>query len=160
MRGMVSLFTFFSSFVRYHCLSLASDTPITSWTYCPFWMGASHPRGRLLPNTQPHMKSPPCKPFSIQYKKGLQKVSSFLQSLSYSGGDEGSRTPVQKACPINFSERSYCFMNSIKFRTGTNCLYLFRCCFPPRYRKSLIGILLVDAYPKSQEYSEEASSLN
>lgn len=101
-------------------------------------------------------------PLFMTFPKKIKKdcKTFLLQSLLYSGGDEGSRTPVQKACPINFSERSYCFMDSIKFRTGTNCLYLFRCCFPLRYRKFLIGILLVDACPKSQEYSEEASSLN
>ena len=42
-------------------------------------------------------------------KKGCEKmIEHFFTTLDNSGGDEGSRTPVQKACPINFSECSYC----------------------------------------------------
>lgn len=38
-----------------------------------------------------------------------QKKNRIAAILSLAGGDEGSRTPVQKACPINLSECSSLF---------------------------------------------------
>lgn len=39
----------------------------------------------------------------------MKRCETFRKTDRCSGGDEGNRTPVQKRCPKDFSERSRCF---------------------------------------------------
>nr|DAO76642.1 MAG TPA: hypothetical protein [Caudoviricetes sp.] len=39
----------------------------------------------------------------------LKHCETFRKTDQACGGDEGNRTPVQKRCPKDFSERSRCF---------------------------------------------------
>lgn len=48
-------------------------------------------------------------PLAIRSSHIKQKKNRITAILSLAGGDEGSRTPVQKACPINLSECSSLF---------------------------------------------------
>lgn len=83
-------------------------------------------------------------------KKGCEKmIEHFFTTLDNSGGDEGSRTPVQKACPINFSECSYCLRFKQSIVQEQTAFADFGIGFPLKSRTSFAGILLVDVSLKS-----------
>ena len=82
---------------------------------------------------------------TIQQKKTAVK----RRSLGIPGGDEGSRTPVQKACPINFSECSSCLrvkQSTVQEQTTFAELGID---FPPKSQASFFGILLIDVSLRS-----------
>ena len=83
-------------------------------------------------------------------KKGCEKmIEHFFTTLDNSGGDEGSRTPVQKACPINFSECSYFLRFKQSIVQEQTAFADFGISFPLKSRTSFSGILLVDVSLKS-----------
>ena len=73
----------------------------------------------------------------------MQKKDHFRGPIVV-GGDEGSRTPVQKACPINLSERSYCLKFKQSIVQEQTAFADFGISFPRKSRTSFSGILLVD----------------
>ena len=64
-------------------------------------------------------------------------------------GPEGSRTPVQKACPINFSECSSCFLFKQSIVQKQTTFADLGISFPKKSQASSLGILLVDVSLKS-----------
>ena len=74
----------------------------------------------------------------------MQQKSGSSRSAMAFGGDEGSRTPVQKACPINFSECSACLIFKQSIVQEQTAFADFGIGFPRKSRTSFSGILLID----------------